>query len=61
MVQHLVDRHRERIFVAEHGHGQRVPNQHHIDTGFIHQPRARIVVGGQAGYGLVLSFSIVER
>ena len=47
MVQHLVDRYRERVFVAENDVGERIAYQHDVDAGFIHQARGRIVVGGE--------------
>src|SRR5207244_7786485 len=56
VVQHLVNRDRERVLVAEHGLGERIANKNDVDYSFIHQARARVVVCGQAGDGFVPKF-----
>jgi len=48
-MQHLLHSDGERVFVAEHGHGQRVANQDHVYTGFVQEARGGVVVGSQAG------------
>ncbi len=60
VVKHFVHRDRERVRVAEHGHGQRVADQNNVDGSLVHQARAGIVVGGQAGDGLMLKFLLAK-
>ena len=57
VVQHLVDRDRERVLIAKHGHGQRVADQSNVDAGLVDQARGGVVVGGQAGNGFVVKLS----
>ncbi len=55
MVDHLIHGHRNRGFVAEHDHSQRVPNQNHVNPRAVHQKGGWIVVGGEHGDLLALS------
>ena len=56
VVQHLVRSDGQRVLVAEHGLGQRVADQHDVNTGLIHQPRSGVVVGRQAGDRFMTTF-----
>jgi hypothetical protein len=49
VVQHVVERHRQRVLVSEHDHAQRVADENHIDSGAIQQTRHGRVVGGERG------------
>ena len=49
VVQHLLHGDGQGVFVAQHHHAQRVADQDHVNAGFVHQPRAGVVVGGEAG------------
>ena len=60
MVQHLVHGDGERVFVSKHGLGQRIADQDHLDASFIDQARRRVVVGCQAGNGLVLKLQVPQ-
>ena len=59
-MQHLVDGDRERVLVAEHGHGQRIADQGNIDAGLVDQARGRVVVGGEAGDGFVVKLLFAD-
>ena len=52
VMQHLVHGDRQRVLVAQHGHGQRVADQSNVDAGLVDQARGGVVVSGQAGDGL---------
>jgi len=58
MVQHLVDGHRDGGVVAEHSLSQAVAHQNRIDSGFVHQSRCGVIVGGQAGDTLAAQLSV---
>ena len=47
VVDHFVDRHRDRGVVAEHHHAERVTHQQQWNAGFVGHPRGRIVVRRQ--------------
>ena len=47
VVQHVVERHRQRVLVAEHHHADRVADEQHVHAGAVEQPRHRGVVGGE--------------
>ncbi len=49
MVQHLVDRHRQRCVVAHHHHGERVADEDQVDPSLVDEPCRCVVVGGQRG------------
>ena len=55
VVQHLVHGDGERVFVAQDDHGERVADEHEIDSGFIDEARGGIVVRGERGDGLALA------
>ena len=61
VVQHLLHRERQRIFVAEHDHAQRIAHQHHVHARFVDEARRRIVVGRQANdlslFGITLGIT----
>src|SRR5207248_2276180 len=56
VVQHLVNRDRESVLIAEHGLGKRIADKNDVDGNFIYQTRARVVVCSQAGDRLVSKF-----
>ena len=56
VVQHLLDRDRQRVFVAQHDHAQRVAHQDHVDAGFVHQARAGVVIRCQTRNRFVFLF-----
>ena len=60
VVQHLVHRDRERVLVAQHGHGQRVADQRNVDARLVHQARGSVVVCGQAGDGFALKLLFAD-
>ncbi len=60
VMQHLVNRYRERVLVAKHGHGQGVADQDHINCGFVNQPRTGIVIRSQAGNWFVINLFFAE-
>ena len=47
VVQHLVDRNRKSVFIAEHGLRERIANQNHVNPRFVDQTRGGVVVGGK--------------
>jgi hypothetical protein len=47
MMQHLVYRDGQGVFVAENGHGKGITDEDDIDSGLIDETRRGIVVGGQ--------------
>ncbi len=46
VVQHLVHGNGQRVFMAEHDHGQRVADKNQIDAGLVDEARGCVVVGG---------------
>src|SRR5260370_6111624 len=48
VMDHFVERPRQRAVVTERGHGQRIADEDHIHARFIQQARRRIVVSRQA-------------
>src|SRR5207237_2171268 len=61
VVQHLVNRDRESVLIAEHGLGKRIADKNDVDGSFIHQACARVVVCSQAGDRFVSKFLFFER
>src|SRR5580698_624244 len=61
VMQHFVNRDRKRVFVAQHGLGERVADQDDVDRGVIHQACSSVVVGGQTSNGLMLEFLFAKR
>ena len=49
VIDHLVERDRQRRLVTLHDHAERVADQQHVDAGFVEQPRERGVVRGEHG------------
>ena len=49
VMQHFVERDRQRAVVAEHGHADRIAHENDVHAGFIEQARGRIVVCREAG------------
>src|SRR5258708_23495173 len=48
MVQHVVNRDRQRALMPQHDHAERIANKNHVHAGFIKQARRWIVVRRQA-------------
>ena len=46
VVDHLVERHRQRRLVALHDHAEAVADEQHVDAGLVDEPREGEVVGG---------------
>ena len=46
--------------MAEYGHGQGVTDQNDVDGSLVNQTRTWIVIGGQAGDGLMLKFLLAK-
>ena len=47
VMQHLIDRDRQGVLIAEHDHGERVAHQDHVDSSLIDQPRSNVIVSGK--------------
>ena len=60
VVQHVVERHRQRVLVAEHHHAHRVAHEQHVDAGAVEKPRHRRVVGGEHGNLLAAAFPLAQ-
>ena len=60
VMDHLVHGDGEGVVIAQHHHGQRVPDQDHIDAGFVHQPCGGIVVRRQGDDGSPLGLFILK-
>src|SRR5208282_3197233 len=60
VVQHLIDSDRKRVFVAEHGHGERVADEGDVDPGLVDESRGGIVVGREAGDGLMVKLLFAD-
>jgi hypothetical protein len=60
MVDHLVDRDRQRRFVAGHYIGSRIAHQDQLDACCIHNARHRVIVGGKAGYFFATRFHFLN-
>ncbi len=58
VVQHLVHGHGQRVFVAEHDHGERVPDKNEIDAGLVDETRRRVIVGSESRDGLALALHL---
>ena len=48
VVQHLIDRYCQRALMPQHDHAERIADKDQIHTGFVEQPRGRIVIRRQA-------------
>jgi len=60
-MQHLVHGDGECVVVAENGLGEGIADQNHLNAGFIDQARGGVVVGGEAGDGLMVEFLFPQR
>ena len=60
VMQHLLHGDGQSVFVAQHDHAQRIADQHHVDAGFVDQPRAGIVICGETGNEFVTLFLVEE-
>ena len=60
VVQHVVERDRQRVLVAEHDHAHRVADEQHVDAGAVEKPRHRGVVGGEHGNLLAAPFPLAQ-
>jgi hypothetical protein len=60
VVQHLIDRDRKRVFISEHGLGERVADEDHVDAGFVNQTRAGIIVRSQTGDWFVMKLFVLQ-
>ena len=49
VVEHLVHCDRERVGVAEHGHGEGIADQREVDTGFVDESCGGIIDSGEGG------------
>ena len=61
VVQHLVHGDGQRVFVAEHDHGEGVADEDEVDAGFVDQAGGGVVVGGERGDGLALALHFCQR
>ena len=60
VMNHHVERDRQRRVVAEHRRRHRVADEQHVDARTLEQPRHRRVVGGQDGELLAPLLAIFE-
>jgi hypothetical protein len=56
VVQHLLHGDGQCILVTQYDHAKRIADQDHVDASFVHQARAGVIVGGQAGDDFVTLF-----
>ena len=61
MINHFVERYRQRVFVTLHDHGHAVANQQHFHAGLVQQPSHGVVVGGQHRDPRSLRFHFLNR
>ena len=61
VVEHLVHGDGEGVFMAEDDHGERVADEEQVDSSFVDQAGAGVVVGGERGDGLALALHFGER
>src|SRR5688572_13707852 len=60
MMDHFRQRHLRGVFVTEHHHAERVPDENDVDPAFIKQTRGRIIVGREGGDPLAPPFSLTK-